>query len=429
MAFNAPRGTADILPDEQPHWELIRRTAASVAERFGYRRIDTPAFEDTSLFKRGVGEETDVVQKEMYTFEDLGGDSLTLRPEGTAPVCRAYIEHGMASWPKPVRLYYVEPMFRYERPQAGRFRQFHQFGVEAFGDTSPQVDVEVIELGWLFLRELGLKGLSLRVNSIGDSIDRPRHLQALRAYYAQHADELPKVDRDRLQRSPLRLLDSKEPESQALAERAPKSVDYLSDANRARWDQTLRLLDGLKSVYPEMDYAVDHRLVRGFDYYTHTVFEIEPAGAQGQSTLLGGGRYDGLMEALGGQPTPGIGFAAGLERLVLNLRKQTPAESSGTGVQIVAVALGDAASQKVVEIAAALRAKGVATVIAPSGRPMRDQLRFANSLSAKYALIVGQKEIERGVATLKIMAAEGGQFEVGLDVHAVLAAIGQRAAH
>jgi histidyl-tRNA synthetase len=423
MSFKAPRGVADILPDEQPAWEFVRSTAARVAERFGYRRIDTPVFEDTALFRRGVGEDTDIVQKEMYSFQDLGGDSLTLRPEGTASVCRAYMEHGMASWPKPVRLYYLEPMFRYERPQAGRFRQFHQFGVELFGDASAQVDVEVIELGWLFLRELGLKNLTLRVNSIGDAHDRARHLQALRDYYSKHAPELPQVDRDRLDRSPLRLLDSKEPESQSLAENAPRSVDYLSDASRRRWDDTLLLLDGLKAVYPDMTYTVDHRLVRGLDYYTHTVFEIEPEGGGGQSALLGGGRYDGLMEALGGQLTPGTGFAAGLERLVLNLQRQGAPVPPATAVNVVAIPLGEASTLKAVELAAALRLRGVSTVLAPAGRSLKDQLRFANTLSARYALILGERELQRGVAALKALAGDGGQVETPLDPDAILAAM------
>lgn len=423
MPFKAPRGVADILPHDQTAWQFVRATAARVAERFGYRRIDTPVFEDTALFRRGVGEETDIVQKEMYSFQDLGGDSLTLRPEGTAPVCRAYLEHGMASWPKPVRLYYIEPMFRYERPQAGRFRQFHQFGVELFGDTSPQADVEVIELGWLFLRELGLRGLSLRVNSIGDALDRARHMVALRDYYTMHAAALPQVDRDRLGRSPLRLLDSKEPESQSLAENAPRSADYLSDASRRRWEETLLLLDGLRAVYPDLACAVDHRLVRGLDYYTHTVFEIEPHGAEGQSTLLGGGRYDGLMEALGGQPTPGTGFAAGLERLVLNLGRQEASVPPAAAVSVVAIPLGEDATRKAVALAAALRLRGVSTVLAPVGRSLKDQLRYANTLSARYALILGERELQRGVATLKDLAGDGGQNEVALSPEEIVAAI------
>jgi histidyl-tRNA synthetase len=285
------------------------------------------------------------------------------------------------------------------------------------------VDVEVIELGWLFLRELGLKDLTLRINSIGDANDRPRHLQALRDYYSRHMDELPKVDRDRLQRSPLRLLDSKEPESQALAEKAPRSVDYLSEANLRRWEETLLLLQQLQAVYPDLNFVVDHRLVRGLDYYTHTVFEIEPEGAGGQGALLGGGRYDGLMETLGGQPTPGTGFAAGLERLVLNLQLQERHVAPEASVQVVAVAVSAAASRKVVEVAAALRARGVSVVVAPAGRTMRDQLRFANALSTRHALIIGDRELERGVATLKRMTGEGEQTEIGLDGEAIVTAL------
>lgn len=424
MQFKAPRGTSDILPQQQPHWEFVTRAAADVAARFGYRRIDTPLFEDTSLFKRGVGTDTDIVQKEMYSFQDTGGEEVTLRPEGTAPVCRAYLEHGMSSWPQPVRLYYVGPMFRYERPQAGRYRQFHQFGVEVFGDESPEVDAEVIELGWLFLRDLGLTGLKLRLNSIGDAADRPRHLDALRGYYSARLADLPAIDRERLGRSPLRLLDSKEPQSQELAVQAPRSIDYLSDASARRWESVLRAVDRLKAVYPELSYEVDHRLVRGLDYYTHTVFEIEPEGAQGQSTLLGGGRYDGLMEVIGGPRTPGIGFAAGLERFILNLQKQGVGVDAGRAVNVVIVHLGEAAASVALELAAGLRRGGTAALMAPAGKSMKAQMRYADAVESRYALIIGDREIAAGTGQLKdLKAGEGQQVEVKLDAEAVARAV------
>ncbi|MEX0762329.1 MAG: histidine--tRNA ligase [Dehalococcoidia bacterium] len=422
MPFNAPRGTSDILPGDQPLWDHVHRTAERVARQFAYGRIDTPLFETTELFARGVGDETDIVQKEMYSFEDHGGDSITLRPEGTAAVCRAYLEHGMSNLPQPVRLFYNAPMFRYERPQAGRFRQFHQFGIEAIGDPSPQVDVEVIEMGWRFVRELGLSGVTLRINSIGDASDRPRYVKDLKAYYEKHIDSLPKVARDRLERAPLRLLDAKEPECQDLAHDAPKSLDYLSEENARHWEEFLGLLDGLKLVYPDLNYTVDHRLVRGLDYYTRTVFEIEPEDARGQSTLLAGGRYDGLMEKLGGPPTPGIGFAAGLERLILNVQRQEVPVPGPPVLDIVTVHLGEAAQARAAQLAAALRLEGLSVVNAPAGRSMKAQMRYANQASARFALIIGEREIERGVAALKPLDG-GEQVEVPLEASAIAAAV------
>ncbi|MDP6668020.1 MAG: histidine--tRNA ligase, partial [Dehalococcoidia bacterium] len=271
MNFKRPRGTADILPEDQPYWSHVYASARRVAAQFGYNRIDTPTFEDTSLFRRGVGDYTDIVQKEMYSFEDHGGDSITLRPEGTASVCRAYIENGLHNGPQPVRLYYMAPMFRYERPQAGRFRQHNQFGVEAIGDQSPEVDAEIIELGWRYLAELGITDVTLRLNSLGDPEGRADYINDLDKYFLGFADQLPKVDRDRLERAPLRVLDSKARETQILADNAPRSVDYIGGEAKKHWDALLVLLEGMKLVYPEFSFAIDHRLVRGLDYYNRTV--------------------------------------------------------------------------------------------------------------------------------------------------------------
>ncbi|MBM3957488.1 MAG: histidine--tRNA ligase, partial [Gemmatimonadetes bacterium] len=343
MIFRAPRGTADVLPADQPYWALIRRVAAEVAASFGYARIDTPTFEDTRLFARGVGEETDVVQKEMYSFEDHGGDSQTLRPEGTASVCRAYLEHGMGSLPQPVRLYYDTAMYRYERPQAGRLRQHHQFGVEAIGDASPGVDAEVIELGWRYLTALGLRGLTLRLNSIGDAVCRPAYLHALRAYYADRVHEMCEDCRRRFERSPLRLLDCKRESCIRHADRAPRSVDYLCGECRTHWERVVSYVEGMAGPYPDLRYELDHRLVRGLDYYTRTVFEVHPAEEGAQSGLLAGGRYDGLMEQIGGPPTPGVGFGSGIERLILNLSRQGAGPPEAPGVDVVAVHVGERA--------------------------------------------------------------------------------------
>lgn len=417
MNFKRPRGTADILPDDQPYWSHVDSTARKVANQFGYRRIDTPTFEDTSLFQRGVGDETDIVQKEMYSFEDHGGDGITLRPEGTASVCRAYIENGLHNSPQPVRMFYMAPMFRYERPQAGRFRQHHQFGCEAIGDQSPKVDAEIIELGWKYIADLGIKNVTLRLNSLGDPEGRTTYLSDLENYFRGVAEQLPKLDRARLDRAPLRVLDSKAKETQALADAAPKSVDYIKGEAKEHWDELLSLLDNLKEVYPDFSYKVDHRLVRGLDYYNRTVFEYEPLDAGGQGTLLAGGRYDPLIGILGGQETPAIGFGSGIERMILELKKQEAEIAPSAGPDIVVVTLGDAASAGA-KLATALRAANVSTVLAPS-RSMKAQMRYANQQNASNVVIIGDREVENGVASVKNLVQGGDQSQVALDAASI----------
>ena len=417
MNFKRPRGTADILPDDQPYWSHVYSTAHKVANQFGYRRIDTPTFEDTNLFQRGVGDETDIVQKEMYSFEDHGGDGITLRPEGTASVCRAYIENGLHNSPQPVRMFYMAPMFRYERPQAGRFRQHHQFGCEAIGDQSPKVDAEIIELGWKYIADLGIKNVTLRLNSLGDPEGRTAYLSDLENYFRGVANQLPKLDRARLDRAPLRVLDSKAKETQTLADAAPKSVDYINGEAKEHWDELLSLLDNIKEVYPDFSYKVDHRLVRGLDYYNRTVFEYEPLDAGGQGTLLAGGRYDPLISILGGQETPAIGFGSGIERMILELKKQEAKIAPSAGPDIVVVTLGDAASAGA-KLATALRAANVSTVLAPS-RSMKAQMRYANQQNASNVVIIGDREVENGVASVKNLSESGAQSEVSLDVTSI----------
>ena len=417
MNFKRPRGTADILPDDQPYWSHVYSTAHKVANQFGYRRIDTPTFEDTNLFQRGVGDETDIVQKEMYSFEDHGGVGITLRPEGTASVCRAYIENGLHNSPQPVRMFYMAPMFRYERPQAGRFRQHHQFGCEAIGDQSPKVDAEIIELGWKYIADLGIKNVTLRLNSLGDPEGRTTYLSDLENYFRGVADQLPKLDRARLDRAPLRVLDSKAKETQILADAAPKSVDYINGEAKEHWDELLSLLDNLKEVYPDFSYKVDHRLVRGLDYYNRTVFEYEPLDAGGQGTLLAGGRYDPLISILGGQETPAIGFGSGIERMILELKKQEAKIAPSAGPDIVVVTLGDAASAGA-KLATALRAANVSTVLAPS-RSMKAQMRYANQQNASNVVIIGDREVENGVVSVKNLSESGAQSEVSLDVTSI----------
>ena len=400
MVFRAPRGTADHLPEEQKYWRYIESKAVEVAGLFGYGRIDTPAFEDSNLFIRSVGEGTDIVEKEMYTFEDRGGDSVTLRPEGTAPVCRAYLEHGMHNLPQPVRMYYFCPVFRYERPQAGRFRQHHQFGVEALGDADPSVDAEVIEVAWELMGRLGLLDIQLLVNSIGDNECRPAYIERLHDYYSGHHDRLCDDCKERLERNPLRLLDCKVQTCHALGDEAPRSTDYLCDGCRDHWNRLSVFLDAMN-----LPYVVDHRLVRGLDYYTRTVFEIQPLDVGGQSTICGGGRYDGLITELGGRPTPGIGFATGIERLALNLRRgEVPVPDEPSPSYLVAN-VGDNARTAALELAVRVRRTGVGAILSSGARGLRGQMRQANALNIPYALILGDDEIAKGEVVVRDMAA------------------------
>ena len=406
--YQAPRGTYDILPADQPVWSFVSSAVTTAAHVHGYSRIDTPLFEDTDLFLRTVGAETDIAQKEMYSFEDRGGQPITLRPEGTAGVCRAYLQHGLHHSPQPVRLFYLCPMFRYDRPQAGRYRQLHQFGVEAIGDDDAAVDLEVIQLALDALRRVGLADMTLVLNNIGDAVDRPRFIDALREHFRPHAAHMNGDDRRRLDTNPLRLLDSKEMAGEAFMESAPRSTAFLGEAAQAHWEELLGSLDALA-----VPYRLDHKLVRGLDYYTRTVFEIQPAREGGQSTIGGGGRYDGLMEQLGGKPTPGIGFAMGIERLIINLREQN-ADIPDTGPRPVVVAFrGAAAKARAVRLTTELRAADIPAVLAPD-RSLKAQMRYASGVQAPRVLILGAQELERGVVTVRDMTS-AEQSEVPED--------------
>jgi len=396
--FQAPRGTSDLLPEDQHYWRFIESQAEGLAGRYGFSRIDTPTFENANLFVRSVGEGTDIVEKEMYTFEDRGGDDVTLRPEGTAPVCRAYLEHGMHNLPQPVRLYYFCPVFRYERPQAGRFREHHQFGVEVLGDPDPSVDAEVVELAWQLTRSLGLTEINLFLNSIGDAQCRPGYIALLQDYYSSRRDALCGDCRLRLDRNPLRLLDCKVETCRTLGDGAPRSAEHLCQECLDHWSKLQEYLAAM-----EIPYRIDHRLVRGLDYYSRTVFEIQPEQGGGQSTICGGGRYDGLIEQLGGRPTPGIGFATGMERLALNLkRSETPVPSLASPRYLVAN-VGDAARPAALALAAKLRREGVGAILSNGPRSLRGQMRQANALDIPVALILGDDEIKDGLVVVRDM--------------------------
>ena len=397
--FNAPRGTRDIQPQDQRYWRYVEQKAADLSRRHGLHRLDTPVFEDSGLFARSVGEGTDIMDKETYTFLDRGNDSLTLRPEGTAPVCRAYLEHGMHNLPQPVRLYYFCPVFRYDRPQAGRYRQHHQYGIEVLGDGDPLVDAEVVQIAWTLMSDLGLKDLSLVLNSIGDPKCRPGYVEALRKYYSAHRDRICSDCRNRLEHNPLRLLDCKRESCQSLQEEAPASTDHLCEECQQHWDELRRYLEVMG-----IGYAVDHRLVRGLDYYTRTVFEILPREGGAQSTLLGGGRYDGLMEQIGGRATPGIGFATGMERLILNVQRQGVEVPEEGAPQYFIATMDEKGTQAAVNLATHLRAAGAGVILGPQGRSLRGQMRNANSLGVPQVIIIGEDELSAGTLTLRDMS-------------------------
>jgi len=382
---------------------------AGLARLYGYRRIATPMFEETGLFIRGVGEGTDIVDKEMYTFEDRGGSRLTLRPEGTAPAARAYLEHGMRMLPQPVKLYYISPNFRYERPQAGRYRQHHQFGVEVFGEIDPSLDAEVIDLAWTFYRKLGISGVSLHVNSIGCPKCRPAYIERLVAYYRGRVAEVCGDCKRRLEVNPLRLLDCKVPTCQPVIERAPQIVEWLCEECRGHFSSLKGHLAAL-----DIGYSINPRLVRGFDYYTKTVFEFFVQGIGAQNAIGAGGRYDGLIEDLGGPPTPGIGFGLGLERAVLTMQEQGVAVESGPGADVFVVAAGEAARGRVVGLVNALRGSGLAVASVYADRSLKAQMRAANASGARRVVILGEDEMKRGAAVVKDMQT-GAQEEVALD--------------
>jgi len=408
--FRALRGTQDILPEDQGYWRLVDARAAEVCRLFQYKRVDTPIFEQTELFLRSVGDGTDIVEKQMYTFEDRGGDRITLRPEGTAPICRAYIEHGMHNQPQPVRLYYIGAIFRYERPQKGRLRQHQQFGVEAIGSSDPIFDAQVIDLASRFYSSLQLKRLTLHLNSIGCLDGRPRYLEDLRSYYSRHADNLCPDCRTRFFRSPLRLLDCKNASCQNAVAGAPQTLDYLCQPCRTHFEELRDYLDSRG-----IGYKIDPYLVRGLDYYTRTVFEIQPAEVRGQSAIGGGGRYDNLIEQLGGRPTPAVGFATGLERIIANLQDQGIAPDDVEAIEKVFVVSADRAGKKRVPvIAATLQDKNISATYTSGDFSLKSQMRQAGTSGSAWVIIVGQNELSKHSVVLRNMA-KGTQEETSLE--------------
>lgn len=396
--YQAPRGTQDILPAEQAYRRYIEQKAATIAQLYGYARIDTPVFEDAGLFVRSVGKGTDIVEKEMYTFSDRGDSQLTLRPEGTAPVCRAYLEHGMQNLPQPVKLYYIAPIFRYERPQAGRFRQHYQFGCEAIGEADPALDAEVIDMAWRFFSSLGLSGFTLQLNSIGCKHCRADYKKALVGYYSSYSQQLCPECSVRLGRNPLRLLDCKKSQCQQISTGAPRSIDYLCPDCRVHFE---KLTGYLKML--DLPFVINHCLVRGLDYYTRTVFEIQPEIEGSQSTLGGGGRYDDLIEELGGRPAPGIGFGSGIERMVLDIKRQNIAIPPVPEPNVFIAFAGESARSEAVRQGVILRKAGICVIEALGEKSLKSQLRLSNTAGAAFTVILGEEELKSGNAVLRNM--------------------------
>jgi histidyl-tRNA synthetase len=418
--FQAPRGTQDILPEDQPYWAVVEEQIRRLTLLYGYGKMDTPIFEDTGLFVRGMGEATDIVEKEMYTFLDKGEDSLTLRPEYTAGIMRAYLQHGMQTRPQPVKVHTVGPIFRYERPQAGRFRQHTQFDIEAIGEADAALDVEIMSVAYDLFSNLGFQGLLFQLNSIGCPVCRPGYVQRLGEYYRERQREIcPDCER-RLVRNPLRLLDCKEERCQPVVVAAPRIDEDLCPECSRHFARVLSYLDRLGRPY-----QLNHRLVRGLDYYTRTVFEVWAAGIGAQNALCGGGRYDGLAEALGGPPTPGVGFAAGMERIVLLMREQGATSAPLPEPQIMVATQGDGAKALGVSLVSDWRKLGIGAHLIFGERSLRAQLRQANRAGAPYVVIIGPEEMGKGLATVRDMAA-GEQWTVSLAqvVEALCARVG-----
>ena len=413
LLTKAARGTGDVLPSVSYKNRFIESTMLEIGNNFGFKEIRTPVFEHTELFNRSVGETTDVVQKEMYTFEDNGGRSITLKPEGTAGAVRAFLEHGLFNEPMPMKLAYVTPCYRYEKPQAGRLREFHQFGVECFGAADPAADAEVIALGKHIFDFFGIDDLRLEINSIGCPECRKNYQTALKEYFNSNLGDLCETCKGRLDRNPMRILDCKSPVCSKIAENAPKILDYICDDCQAHFDSVQSYLNVMG-----IEFTVNPTIVRGLDYYTRTVFEFVTGSIGAQSTVCGGGRYDGLVEQLGGPAVPACGFAVGLERFMMLLEARGIELPPENPVDLYIASMNPQANLKAAQLAAAVRDEGVACLFDTVGRSLKAQMKFANKMGVLYTAVLGTDEIENGVAKVKCMA-DGTETELSLDNFAV----------
>lgn len=408
--FQTPKGVHDILPHDHEYHTYIKKIVRHRCRQAGFKRITTPMFEFTEVFKRSIGEVTDVVSKEMYTFEDRKGRSLTLKPEGTASICRAYIQHGMQNLPQPVELYYIEPHFRYERPQAGRYRQFWQFGFEMIGETDPALDAQVILLAYRIYQDLGIApSLKLQINNIGDLESRKNYVVALKDYYFGKERYLSEEDRVRLQKNPLRILDSKNEDTIILNQSAPKFIDYISKESREYHDEVKEYLTDLGIEFTEND-----KLVRGLDYYNQTVFEFWDEKKGAQNSVGGGGRYDGLMEILGGQPAPAIGFAMGLERVIAQMKRNKVRVPSKDDLHVFVAQLGREAKKVCLPLINELRETGIKTMGALGKGAFKNQLKIADRFKVPYCVLIGLTEVREGTAIIRDMKV-GTQKTVKMD--------------
>ena len=400
------KGTKDILPDQSHGWQALKVIIRSTMNNYGYKEIRTPAFERTELFSRGVGEETDIVSKEMYSWTDQGGEKLTLKPDLTAPVVRAFIQHNLREQSPINKLYYIDTLFRRERPQKGRYRQFHQFGIEAFGSENPEIDAEVIAVALAVFNTLGLEGLTLKLNSIGSPECRTLYRQAIRSYLKPYLNDLSEISQRRFDKNPLRILDTKIPHEIEILNDIPNVSDSWTPEDKAHFEELKSLLDAM-----DIQYSLAPRLVRGLDYYTRTTFEITSSALGAQDALCGGGRYDGLVKTLGGKATPGIGFAAGMERILLAMGNF---DSNINNTQLYIVGLGDTVRPVVVKLAEDLRQNNIRTNFDPLRRSLKAQMREANKADARYAILIGDQELESGEVELKDLST-GDQEKIALD--------------
>ena len=400
------KGTKDILPDQSHGWQALKVLIRSTMNNYGYKEIRTPVFERTELFSRGVGEETDIVSKEMYSWTDQGGEKLTLKPDLTAPVVRAFIQHNLREQSPINKLYYIDALFRRERPQKGRYRQFHQFGIEAFGSENPEIDAEVIAVALAVLNNLGLEGLTLKLNSIGSPECRSLYRKTIRSYLKPYLNDLSGISQRRFEKNPLRILDTKIPHEIEILNDIPNVSDSWTPEDKAHFEELKSLLDAM-----DIQYSLAPRLVRGLDYYTRTTFEITSSALGAQDALCGGGRYDGLVKTLGGKATPGIGFAAGMERILLAMGNF---DSNINNTQLYIVGLGDTVRPVVVKLAEDLRQNNIRTNFDSLRRSLKAQMREANKAGARYAILIGDQELESGEAELKDLST-GDQEKIALD--------------
>ncbi len=405
MEIQAPKGTKDMLPQDAYKWHYVEGVLREVSKAFGVREIRTPIFEHTELFLRGVGETTDIVQKEMYTFNDKGDRSITLKPEGTAPTVRAFIENRLFNEAQPTKLYYIIPCFRYENVQKGRLRQFHQYGVEVFGSKEPSMDAEVISLAMEALKNLGLKSLSLNINNLGCPNCRPKYNEALKKYLEENHDNLCNVCKTRFEKIPMRILDCKEKTCKEITKDAPIILDYICDECDSHFTEVKRYLDALN-----INYNIDPGIVRGLDYYTKTIFEI----LNDDFTVCGGGRYDKLIEEIGGPEMPAVGFGLGLERLIMTLEKEGIEIPKEDVIELYIGARGENAKTEAFVLANKLRSNGVKTEVNHMGRSIKAEMKYANKIGAVFTTIIGDDELQNKTLKLKRMS-DGEQFEVSLD--------------